>query len=198
MKKYIFLLLLTISFSAHSGLADWEKLPRQYPQIKIEKKFDTSFWVVQGIKIDPEKYDGENIKKIAEKNGNPNIYENRHHKFICIKNKSTYLHVYDSGWGPGYSLTNTPFVDAEKCKDIKQPITLGSGLFIGMKKTEIERKLGKTLPDKVTDLRYEEVMPSESCKSGIWHAVDLKVIFKNQHVSGIYFDDHGEPNGPCQ
>lgn len=198
MKKYIFPFLLTISFAVHGGLANWDELPRQHPQIEMEREFNSNFWVVQGIKINPEKYNRENIKSIAAKNSNPDIYEDRHHKYICMQNESTYLHVYDSDWGPGYSLTNKPFVEADKCKEINKPITLGSGIFIGMKKIEIENILGKKLPNKVADLRFGEIMPSDSCKSGIWHAVDLKVIFEDQHVAGIYFDDHVEPYGPCK
>jgi len=198
MNKHLGTILLLISFPAFGGMADWDTLPRNSPAIKMEANFDKSFWLVQGVQIDPDKWDGENIINISKNNGEPEIYQDHHHKFICMKNESTYLHVYDSGWGPGYSLTKKPFVDPKNCTDITQQITLGSGIHLGMSKVEIENLLEKNLPDTVADLRFEEIVPSESCKGGIWHVVDLKVVFENKHISAIYFDDHGEPYDSCE
>ena len=67
MKQLILLSFLAISFSVHSGRAEWDKLPRLKPRIKVENTFDASFWVVQNIKIDPMKYDGENVRNISSK-----------------------------------------------------------------------------------------------------------------------------------
>jgi hypothetical protein len=201
MYKIVALLTFLFSPSAYAGLAPWSNLPEQKKPIKLTKQFNKKHWLVQNIELAENTDETKTIKKIIKLMGVGDLFKYDHHAFVCYSNKSQYLYIYDSGWGPGYALVNKPFSYVRKCAETNKPLKLGSGLMLGMVRSEVEKIIENKSSKKVTDLVYEEIYdqkvpPNKICP--IWHSVTLKIVFKENIVTGIYFDDHGEPNDSCK
>ena len=201
MYKLIVIFTFVFTSSAFAGLPSWKNLPNQKNPIKLTKNLNKKHWVVQNIELVETSDENQTIRKIIKLMGVGDLFHYDHHAFVCYSNKSQYLYIYDSGWGPGYSLVSKPFSYVPKCVETNKPFNLGSGLELGMKRAEAEKIIKEKSSKKVTDLVYEEIYnqkvpPNKICP--IWKSITLKIEFKNDKVTAVYFDDHGEPYDDCK
>ena len=200
MKRIVFTLLLISTSNAYAGLQPFEDIPGKDNPTMLDEPFSPNYWQIQGANIDDNLSEHENVMNILKVMGGGTPFHYDHHTFVCYVNKSQYFYFYESGWGPGYALTNGAIPGIEDCDKTTMPFTLGSGIKIGMQKNELESILGVSESGNVYDIRHEEIINfkrgTEVCPT--WHSVTLNIVMKNNVVNAVYFDEHSEPYDDCK
>lgn len=201
MRKITTSILLIFSFSAYAGLPPWKNLPRQEEPIKLSKKFNAEYWELLNYRFKASFDEKKSIKAIINKMGSGELFKYDHHAFVCYKNESNYLYIYDSGWGPGYALVNEPIPYIQRCTTTNKPLKIGAPIKLGQQRLDVEKVINAKTRGRVVDLSYEEIInekipPNKICPT--WYEVSLKIIFTENIVTGIYFDDHSEPYDDCK